>query len=88
MSSFQANRAPEPRVVHEIRIGPVVVDVVEELTREGPPTHKVVVRRMDEGRSPSPELVLRRDDLLLVARALDQAHAFVCKAGQRSGCAG
>lgn len=79
MSSFQANRAPEPRFVHEVRIGPVVVEVIAEFSRDGPPTHKVVARRTDESSLPNAELVLRRDDLLLLARALDQVHSYICK---------
>ena len=73
-------------IVHEVRIGSVRVTVHAAQEHDGHPNHRVEVRRLiesatDESRETT---TLSRDDLLLAARALDQAHAFICRREQSS----
>ncbi|MCB9841665.1 MAG: hypothetical protein H6812_00235 [Phycisphaeraceae bacterium] len=68
-------------IVHEVRIGTVRVTVHATREPDGRPNHGVEVRRLLESDTGelSETTTLSRDDLLLVARALDQAHAFICR---------
>ena len=80
MEPIQAARNPEPRVVHEIRIGSVMAVVRSTPGNAGQPELTVVLRRVDSGiHRTGVETVLSRDELLLAARSLDQAHEFICK---------
>lgn len=69
-------------IVHEVRIGSVRVTVHETREPDGPPSHTVELRRLLESSTGKPRetTTLTRDDLLLAVRALDQAHAFICRA--------
>lgn len=81
MGPMQTGREPEPRVVHEIRIGSVVALIRATPSTNGQPELTVVLRRVDyELNRTGAETVMSRDELLLAARALDQAHAFICTA--------
>jgi len=79
---FQTNRTPEPRVVHEIRIGAVKAIVLAVRSRGGGVEHTVLLKRTESDAVGGEEesTALKRDDLLLAAMALDQAHAFICRA--------
>ncbi len=77
MGPIQAGRKPEPRVVHEIRIGSVMALIRSAPSTSGQPELAVVLRRVEI--RTGAETVLSRDELLLAARVLDQAHAFICK---------
>jgi len=77
MGPIQTSREPEPRVVHEIRIGAVRALIRTTPSSTGQPELTVVLRRVDH--PTGAEAALTRDELLLAARALDQAHAFICK---------
>lgn len=80
MGPIQTGREPEPRVVHEIRIGSVMAVVRSTPSTTGQLELTVVLRRVYPGlNQAATETVLSRDELLLAARALDQAHAFICK---------
>lgn len=80
MGPIQTSREPEPRVVHEIRIGSVMALVRSTPSATGQLELTVVLRRFDHGLNRTgAETALTRDELLLAARALDQAHAFICK---------
>lgn len=79
MGPFQPARDQEPRVVHEIRIGSVVAIVRAAHGPGGGAEHTVELRCITQNSgSGYPGTVLLRDDLLLAARALDQAHAYIC----------
>ena len=80
MGPIHTGREPEPRVVHEIRIGSIMALIRSAPSSTGEHALSVVLRRVDHGLIQSgAETVLSRDELLLAARALDQAHAFICK---------
>lgn len=76
------NTKPSGELLHEIRIGCVRVTVWATHEPDGRPSHGVEVRRLLEPAAGAARetTTLTRDDLLLAARALDQAHAFICRA--------
>jgi hypothetical protein len=81
MEPSHTSREPEPRVGHEIRIGTVMALIRTAPSNTGQPELTVVLRRVDSGLTRlRAETVLSRDELLLAARALDQAHSFICRA--------
>lgn len=70
--------------MHEIRIGSVMAVICSTSGSTGQPELTVVRRRADHGFNRiGTETVLSRDELLLAARLLDQAHAFICKSESR-----
>ena len=82
----QLNTKENNDMVHEVRIGTVRVTVHATREPDGHLNHGVEVRRLLESDTGAPRetTTLTRDDLLLAARALDQAHAFICRAEQSS----
>lgn len=87
MGSIQTGREREPRVEHEIRIGSVVATVRAERAVGESTTHTVTLSCTSpstSGSSAHSLAILGRDELLLAARALDQAHAFICRAEGRA----
>jgi hypothetical protein len=80
----QLNTKENNDMVHEVRIGTVRVTVHATREPDGHLNHGVQVRRLLESSTGNPRetTTLTRDDLLLAARALDQAHAFICRAEQ------
>lgn len=84
MGPIQTGREPEPRVVHEIRIGSVMALIRSTPSTTGPPELTVVLRLVGHGLTRTgSDTVLKHDELLLAARALDQAHAFICKSASQ-----
>lgn len=80
MGLIQANRERGPRVVHEIRIGSVTAVIRSITDNTGQPELTVVLRRVDHALNlTGSDTVLKHGELPLAARALDQAHAFICK---------
>lgn len=71
-------------IAHEVRIGSVRVTVHKTRGPDGHPGHGVELRKLLESAADDPRetTTLSRDDPLLSARALDQAHAFICRAEQ------
>lgn len=80
----------EPRMtmpIHEVRIGRVKACVWNRASgQEGEVYEVTVVRALDEGPEAGRDTpFLRRDDLLLAAKSLDVAHAFICRLEQSRG---
>lgn len=82
----QLNTMKSNDIVHEVRIGSVRVTVHATGEPHGHQSHSVEVRRLLEPAAGGARetTTLTRDDLLLAARALDQAHAFICRAERRT----
>ena len=70
---------PKQKPAHEIRIGAVKATIWENQTERGV-RHNVTVSRLyksdDEWKQTDS---FGRDDLLLVAKVVDQAHSWICE---------
>jgi hypothetical protein len=80
-SQNQGRRKP----IHEIRFGTVKAAIWENQSHEGATWHNVTVNRAykdgEEWRSADS---FGRDDLLLLAKAVDLAHTWICEQRQRN----
>ena len=86
MSNLSLNTSITPkkdRPVHEVRFGGVKVAVWKNESDKGVHFNTTVSRVYKEGEVWKTSESFSRDDLLLLAKAADQAHSWICEQGSR-----
>lgn len=79
------------RPVHEVRLGRIVAAIWLNHTDSGAPRHNVTVSRLykrDGDSSWSRSDAFGRDDLLVAAKVLDQAHTWILEQPHTAESAG
>ena len=86
MSNMSLNTSITPkkdRPVHEVRFGGVKVAVWRNESEKGTHYNTTVSRVYKEGEVWKTSESFSRDDLLLLAKAADQAHSWICEQSSR-----
>ena len=82
--SLNTNLVPrKDRPVHEVRLGGVKVAVWKNESEKGTHYNTTVNRIYKEGEVWKTSESFGRDDLLLLAKAADQAHSWICEQSVR-----
>ena len=86
MSNMSLNTSITPkkdRPVHEVRFGGVKIAVWRNESEKGTHYNTTVSRVYKEGEVWKTSESFSRDELLLLAKAADQAHSWICEQGSR-----
>jgi hypothetical protein len=85
-TATKSRKSPAKKPVHEVRIGRVKAVIWENETENGI-RHNVTLRRiyMDSENKWQTSDSFGRDDLLLAAKVLDQAHSWIFAQAQANG---
>lgn len=77
MSKQTSNQSPKQKPAHEIRLGRIKATIWENETEQGTRHNVTVSRLYKDGDEWKQSASFGRDDLPLVAKAVDMAHTWI-----------
>lgn len=77
MSKQTSNQSPKQKPAHEIRLGRIKATIWENETEQGTRHNVTVCRLYKDGDEWKQSASFGRDDLPLVAKAVDMAHTWI-----------